>query len=158
MGCHIWFARPLTDREFNLMKDYAVKDISRYVNKQADYGVSEAYVNLVKRSVETGEKCIYGHAWYEYCYGSTNPELGYEFFDFQPIVHDRNGKLYICVPDFHNVCRESIGIYTYPHKFIHNKRELRRYIGKKYFNITEHEHWVLDFFWKKYPGGIMLWG
>ena len=53
---------------------------------------------------------------------------------------------------------ESIGIYTYPHKFIHNKRELRRYIGKKYFNITEHEHWVLDFFWKKYPGGIMLWG
>ena len=26
MGCHTWFYRPATDREFQLMKAYAVED------------------------------------------------------------------------------------------------------------------------------------
>ena len=154
MGCHIWFAGPLTDSEFQLMKDYAAIEAEQY----ADEGlISKAFARNVAKSVETNKPCVDGFRWYDYHYGWSNPKLPEEF-RHSPIISDR-GKLYICADhEFHNIARVSIGIYTYPHKIIHNKKELRRYIGKRYFNITEEEHDKLTEFWMKYPGGIMQWG
>lgn len=152
MGCHIWFERPITDEEFNLMKDYAVKNAEEYLDSGC---VNESFVNAIKRSVETGEpqKELYNSTWWQLGYGVNNPALGEDF-----TVFERAGTLFVDCKEFHNIARESIGIYTYPHKIIHNKRELRRYLGKKYFNITPEEHTKLDEFWNKYPNGIMAWG
>lgn len=155
MGCHIWFARPITDHEYNLMKHYALADLKDLI-ESCDCSFSDAYINNVRKSIITGEKCIDGFAWYQYHFGIFNPELPNEFRS-QTVI-DIDGKLYLTVEGFHDLARESIGIYTYPKKVIHNKRELRRYIGKRYFNITEEEHKLLNLFWKKYPGGILSWG
>lgn len=57
MGCHVWFARPVTDSEFQLMKEYAVIEAKQYV----DEGMfSKAFTNNIAKSVETGERCVYG--------------------------------------------------------------------------------------------------
>lgn len=153
MGCHVWFARPVIDSEFQLMKEYAVIEAKQY----ADEGMfSETFANNIAKSVETGERCVYGFRWFDYSFGMSNPKLPIDFSN-NIIIRDGD-KLYITVDGFHDICRESIGIYTYPHKIIHNKKELRGYIGKRYFNITEEEHELLDQFWRKYPGGIIQWG
>lgn len=156
MGCHVWFSRPITDHEFNLMKEYALTEVREYMN-EGILVASEAYFNSVKRSIETGEKCIDGCYWYDYHYGITNPELPEKFrTNIVDVTNDE--KLYIEVDEFHDIARESMGIYTYPGKVIHNKKELRMYLGKRYFNITDEEHQQLNQFWKKYPGGILHWG
>lgn len=155
MGCHVWFSRKLTDEEFNLMKEYALTEVRAYMNE--GIAISEAHFNSVKRSIETGEKCVDGSYWYDYHYGITNPKLPDEFRNnIIDVTNDE--KLYIGVDDFHNVARVSMGVYTYPGKVIHNKKELRRYLGKRYFNITDEEHQQLTQFWRKYPGGILHWG
>lgn len=158
MGCHIWFERPITDKEFALMKEYAVIAAESYLPKDGEdfeCDFNETHVEAIKRSVETGEPQpeLYNCTWWQLGYGETNPALGEDF-----TVFNKNGTLYVDVGEFHNTARESIGIYTYPRKIIHNKRELRRYLGKKYFNITPREHERLSEFWKKYPNGIMSWG
>ena len=163
MGCHVWFTRPITDDEFNLMKAYAVYDVEKrehglvkYCSEQGlTYTVNQAFINAVARSVETGEPQaeLYNSTWWQLGYGSNNPALG-EDFD----VEVWNGTLYVFCSEYHNTTRISTGIYTYPRKIIHNKHELRRYIRKRYFNITSEEHAKLDEFWKKYPDGIMRWG
>lgn len=163
MGCHAWFKRPITDDEFNLMKAYAVYSAEKmehelveyYANEGLVYNIDQAFIDAVARSVETGEPQteLYNSTWYQLGYGSDNPELGEDFS-----VSYKNGTLYVDCPEYHNTARVSIGIYTYPRKNIHNKHELRRYIRKRYFNITSEEHAKLDEFWKKYPDGIMEWG
>ena len=156
MGCHIWFERPITDEEFALMKDYAVKNAEEYLPQNVDFdtGIDEKFVDAIRRSVETGEPQpeLDNCTWWELGYGITNPALGEDF-----TVFNRKGSLFVECEEFHNTARVSIGIYTYPKKIIHNKRELRKYLGKKYFNITPQEHERLSEFWKKYPKGIMSW-
>lgn len=156
MGCHIWFERPITDKELALMRDYAIKEAEGYLPEVFDFGcaVDQTYVDAIRRSVETGEPQVelYNCTWWQLGYGTSNPALGEDF-----TVFNRNGTLYV-EAEYHDIARESIGIYTYPRKIIHNKRELRKYIGKRYFNITQEEHEKLDEFWKKYPDGIMAWG
>lgn len=157
MGCHIWFERPITDEEFDLMKAYAVKNAEEYLPKEDEdfeCDFNESHVDAIRRSVETGEPQpeLYNCTWWQLGYGASNPALGEDF-----TVFNRNGTLYV-EAEYHDIARDSIGIYTYPRKIIHNKRELRKYIGKRYFNITQEEHEKLDEFWKKYPNGIMAWG
>lgn len=152
MGCHIWFSRPITDHEYNLMKEYALTDLMDLI-KNYHCSFSNVYIDGVKRSIETGEKCIDGFAWYQYHFGCYNPALPEEFR--RQVITDIGDKLYLSIEGFDDLARESIGIYTYPKKVIHNKHELRRYIGKRYFNITKEEHELMDLFWKMYPGGIL---
>lgn len=155
MGCYTWFGRPITNEEFSLMRDYAVKSAEEILSWGEDYGMDKSLVNAVRRSVETGEPQtrLYNRTWWQLGYGATNPALGKDFS-----VFNKEGKLFVRCDEFDMTARASIGIYTYPHKVIHNKRELRRYIGKRYFNITPSEHLKLSEFWKKYPSGIMYWG
>ena len=156
MGCHIWFQRPITDEEFALMKEYAVQNAEMYLRKDGEpYGLDQSFIDAIKRSVETGEPQpeLYNCTWWQLGYGEQNPALGERFY-----VQERKGTLFVDCNEFHDVARDSIGIYTYPKKIIHNKRELRRYIGKRYFNITDSEYLELSEFWNKYPTGIMRWG
>ena len=154
MGCHVWYARPMTDEEVELMKKYAPIDAEEYFN---DGHISTATLNNILKSIETGENCIDGYNWLDYGFGYgllqvENPDK------FGIMIRDKDNRLYTTVEDFHDLCRESFGVYNYPRKIIHNKKELRRYLGKRYFKITSDEHRQLDEFWSKYPGGVIQWG
>jgi len=157
MGCYTWFARPVTDREFQLMRDYAIIQAeellgnSEFNRKHGFYNPS--MLDEIRRSVRTDLPCIGGrYHWYELGWGNGNPELD---ADFIPIY--RQGELYADCAEFNGTCYSSLRVYRYPNKIIHNKRELRRYVRKQYFNITEEDHEKLSRFWKTYPGGIMYW-
>lgn len=57
MGCHIWFSRPITDHEYNLMKEYALTDLMDLI-KNYHCSFSNVYIDSVKRSIETGENVL----------------------------------------------------------------------------------------------------
>ena len=44
MGCHTWFYRPITEKEFELMKDYAPIEISDLIN--------EDYIKVLKKRIK----------------------------------------------------------------------------------------------------------
>lgn len=159
MGCHTWFSRPITDEEYSMMKEYAVKEAEEIAPDVT--GLETYLVDVVKKSVETGEKCIFGYRWDELGYGSGNPKLVEKFGTscWEMVVR---GKVYVdcCNPNddddlkFHDVFR----IRNYPRKVIHNRRELRKYLGKRYFKLEEwQKEWVSKFF-KAFPGGVITFG
>lgn len=159
MGCHTWFYRPLTDEEFKLVREYCIQDAEELLgdtpeNRKAD-AVNLGYLNEVYKSFEEDIPCIFGkYYWWQMGFGFRNPKL----LDKGILVVIIRNKLYVEIMDMHETARVSTGIYTYPKKIIHNKKELRRYVRKRYFNLTEKDHEMLSRFWRDYPDGIMMWG
>lgn len=156
MGCHTWFARPVTPKEFSLMQEYCMQEAENFFgdnpeNRKAGY-VDLYRFNLIKKSFRENIPCIEGAYWYQLGWGAGNPELPDRFY-----VSWMDGRLFVDCSEFHETARVSLGIYTYPHRIIHNKKELRRYTGRRYFNLTEEDHQKLSEFWTKYPDGIMYW-
>lgn len=184
MGCHTWFWRPITEQEYNWMKEYAVVAAESLFKEDNKYDLE-----LLKRSVETGKACYYDMTWYEAGFGVENPKF-IESFGTEPYVRyiknrGKTGKeaLYVDVsfdydfldtkyhmtmeemnesklleredcPYFHDVFR----VYNYPNVVVHNKMELRKFLKKDYFKLTEWQHKRLSMFFKMYPGGIITFG
>lgn len=159
MGCHTWFHRPATDREFQLMKEYAVEDAK---NIEEECGL-KGFADDVQRSVKTGARCVYGRTWYENALGADNPELGDDnsvacyqgkvYFDCAP-YYTKDDE-FICGDDrFHDVFR----VKNYPRKIIHNRRELRRFLRKRYFELSEEQLNRISSFFRQYKGGIITFG
>ena len=157
MGCHTWFSRPITAEEYSWMKEYAVKEAEEIAPDVP--GLENHLVDMVKKSIETDEKCIFGYRWDEMGYGSGNPKLIEKFWTPNSMVH---GKIYVdcCCPNdnddlkFHDVFR----VKNYPKKVIHNRRELRRYLGKRYFKLEEWQKERVSKFFKAFPGGVITFG
>lgn len=76
--------------------------------------------------------CVYGLYWWELGYGASNPKLLNGEYNF---VRPIEGKLYVCVNEYHDIFR----LYNYPRKVIHNRRELRKWMGKRYFQLTNEQ-------------------
>lgn len=196
MGCHTWFNRPITEEEFELMREYALQDAEKIYgdteeNREICPSSIEPYnIELVKRSLETGEACFYGMTWYEAGFGRNNPKL-IEKLKTVPstyIYKDRGQKginsVYIDVafdidyatklygfknysefeksniwkaddfPWFHDIFR----VRNYPSKTIYNRHELRRFLRKKYFELSEEQLKRVSMFFKLYPGGVISFG
>lgn len=157
MGCHVWFYRPIKDEEFELMKEYCIKDAEDFwgdTEKNREFNcVDLSQRDLIVKSFRENIPCIDGFYWYQLNYGCHNPKLGEGFYTYFV-----EGKLFVECMEFWDLGRCEFGIKTYPKKVIHNKRELRKYVGKKYFNLTNEQNKKLSEFWSKYPGGIMCWG
>lgn len=196
MGCHTWFNRPITEEEFKWMKEYAVAEAEDLFgdteeNRRECPSAIEPYnIELVRKSVETGEACYYGMTWYEAGFGCSNPkfieknkakplvrtirdrkqkginslffdvcfemEYATELYGFESYAEFEKSDVWKAVdfPWFHDVFR----VRNYPNKVIHNRRELRRFLGKKYFDLTEHQLKRVSMFFKLYPGGVITFG
>ena len=157
MGCHTWFCRPLTRDEFELMKEYAPTEIYNMTgNKEDLYDIGlydeSLYKNLMK-SYNENLPCVYGKYWWQYGYGSSNPKLtkGKRYFVYE--VRGETG-LFLHVDYYHDVFR----VKNYPRKVIHNKRELRRFMRKRYFELSKEQLIEISEFFKKYPGGVIHFG
>lgn len=188
MGYYTWFMRPITDEEFSWLKEYAVEDA---IKKLGDTKFNRKYckdlINLdlieaIKRSVETGEKCCYGYAWYEYGYGNKNPKF-YERDGDSFYTHVINGVIYTDTNFKESYAQKKYGmsyknflnseIYkqidfsyfgnefrvdTYSRKIIHSRHELRKCLKKKYFELSEWQKKRISKFFELYPGGIIIFG
>lgn len=184
MGCHTWFSRPVTQEEFKLIKDYALTDALNcvsYMGKQR-----EQFIEAVKRSLETNEPCYYGMNWWQADFGTFNPELvervSGALITSRYDMHTKQFWYYVDVslpsdyidcnfgtysafmdsgdwkrvdfPYFHDVFR----VCHYNNKVLRRMKDVRRFLGKRYFELTDFQRERLSRFFRMYPGGIITFG
>lgn len=161
MGCHTWFSRPIDEEDYKLLKEYAYEEA---LELEYDKDVCDR----VKASVEDDKPCIYGRYWYECGFGSGNKKF-IEKFGYNPYLKTIKGKLYwdmaLPVEKIHSDDEElkkyfhdTFRIGHYPRKVIHNRRELRKFLGKKYFELSEEQLERVSEFFRMYKGGIITFG
>lgn len=185
MGCHTWFARPVTKEEFMLIKSYAVQDA---LDCLEDYNesVKDKIITDITKGIETNEPCYYGMTWWQANLGVFNPDLmlgddsyvfslrdrrykdGFWFFvdlavpmnyinsNYQDYWEFSNSDdlTRIDFPYFHDTFR----VNYYNRKILHNTKEVRRYLGKKYYQLTDFQRDRIKKFYELYPGGVIHFG
>lgn len=160
MRCHTWFYRPITDEEFKLMKEYAPTEDYKYVGDSEDNIESGLYDKFlyerILKSVKEDIPCVYGQYWWRLGWGMGNPELSKISSDGCFTVHNIRGKenLFAEVPEYGDV----FIVYGYPRCVIHNRRELRRFMRKKYFDLSEQQFQRISKFFREYPEGVITFG
>lgn len=156
MGCHTSFSRPITDKEFQLMKEYALIEIFDLTGPSAEnieLGLNNEflYKQLTKSFVEN-VPCVYGKYWWQLGYDAGNPKL-LNGSAFVHEIRDYNG-LFIDVPKYDDIFR----VKHYPRKVITNRRNLRRWMRKDYFKLTKEQLDKVSEFFEKYPNGVITFG
>lgn len=152
MGCHTWFSRPITEKEFKLMKEYApiqIYELAGDSKENIENGMYDKHLyNLLMKSLKENIPCVDGKFWWQLGWGEGNPELGTDSF-----THKIEGykNLFVDVPEYHDLFR----VRNYPHKVITSRRNLRRWMRKKYFKLTSEQLEKCTEFFKKYPGGVI---
>ena len=147
MGCHTWFSRPITEEEFKLMRDYAPTEI--YNTTLYDDCLYKSLMNSYTEDIP----CVYGKYWWQLGYGSSNPQLLDGEHNY---IHEIRGckGLFVDVSKYHDTFR----VKNYPSKVIRNRKELRRWMKKRYFEL---ENWQLERiseFFRENPNGVITFG
>lgn len=140
MGCHTWFYRPIKEEEFVKMKEYAPIEIYNLC-----YEDKSLYDSLMK-SYNNNIPCVYGNYWWELGYGS-----GFKN-DFNVTII--KGNIFVEVKEFHDVFR----VKNYPRKVVKSRHELRKFMGKNYFKLTDNQLKLISKFFKKYKNGVITFG
>lgn len=149
MGCHTYFSRPITEEEFRKMKEYAPTEIYELTgNPNLNYMYDRELYNRLMKSYMLNEPCVYSYYWWQLGYGCGNPELG------NINIIKVNGKLFVEVDEYYDLFR----IGHYPRKIIRNRKELRKYLRKRYFQLTDGQLEKISEFFKRYPGGVITFG
>ena len=160
MGCHTWFSRPITEKEFQLMKEYAPIEMLNLIGKtkeNIETGIyDEVMYDLLMKSYQRNIPCVYGKYWWQYGWGGGNPELVDEkcndYFRVRQIRGEKG--LFVDVMKYHDIFRTG----NYPSRVIHNRRELRRWMRKIYFELEEWQLEKIGYFFKENPGGVITFG
>ena len=160
MGCHTWFYRPITDEEFQLMKEYAPTEAYNLCGKTESnikIGLYDKFLyERILKSINENIPCVYGQYWWSLGWGAGNPKLSKFSSDGDFFVNRIRGKenLFVCIPEYGDTFR----VYGYPRCVIHNRRELRRFMRKRYFELSEQQLQRISEFFREYSGGVITFG
>ena len=161
MGCHTWFSRPVTEEELSVFKSHAIEDAYNLwgdteENKEFNIVDMDRYIK-VKESVENDTDY-----WWKEGYGTRIIDGEIEKDEY---VYLRNGVLYLDLADnfnpiFMNLKRyhDIFRVKNYPSKVIHNRRELRRWMKKRYFKLESWQLEKVSEFFRENPNGIITFG
>ena len=167
MGCHTWFGRPITNEELYILKDEANKALLQEYNNasESEYLLNTDDYNRIKDAISKNDLkaiCEIGTANYEdfiwFAEGKPCLDLSYRWSE------EDKEKYCIedCLPElFHidkNFYHDMFRVDNYPDWVIHNKRQLRRKMKKRYFKLTQEELYNIGQFFKDYPGGVITFG
>lgn len=152
MGCHTWFSRPITEEEFKLIKEYAPIEIYNLVGNPKGYYDRNLY-SLLMKSYNENIPCVYGKYWWQLGWGSSNPDLLNGEHNYVHEIRKHNG-LFVDVKEYHDIFR----VKNYPSKAIHNRKELRRWMRKKYFELEDWQLEKVSEFFRKHPDGVITFG
>ena len=141
MGCHTWFYRPLTEEEFKDMKKHAPDEIMELLAGDND----KILRYLLMKSYKENKPCAYGKFWWQ---------LGWGAGRLYPTQLKGERRLFVQVCKYHDIFR----VKNYPRKVIHNRRELRRFLRKEYFTLTQTQLERISEFFQKYKGGVIHFG
>ena len=157
MGCHTWFSRPITESEFKLIKDYAPIEIYNLTGDSKENIENGLYdkslYNLLMKSYNENIPCVYGKYWWQLGYGSSNPQLLDGEYNY---IHEVKGckDLFVNIDKYHDIFR----VKNYPSKVIHSRRELRRWMRKRYFELEDWQLEKVSEFFRENPGGVITFG
>ena len=161
MGCHTWFSRPVTEEELSVFKSHAIEDAYNLwgdteENKEFNSVDIDRYIK-VKESVENDTDY-----WWKEGYGTRIIDGKNKKNEY---VHLINGVLYLDLarpvyPIFENLKRyhDVFRVKNYPSKVIHSRRELRKWMKKKYFDLDDWQLEKISEFFRENPGGIITFG
>lgn len=159
MGCHTWFYRPATTKEIDelinnsyqsLFYGFITDPFYRNINSTDDSLIKELFNNINDLK-----------PYLDYAYKSV-----VEKRDPLYLIRDGYGgsdsistkcikdKVYIEVTKYNDLFR----IHNYPEYVIHNKRQLRKKLRKRYFELDNNTLCKLSEFWYENPGGIIVFG
>lgn len=158
MGCHTWFLRPLTSDEIDIFRSNAINEsleVLKYIEDEngrlttADLN----FHNKIVESVNNGDDY-----WLQAGYGTTIGEKE-EYTRYINGIHYleltwRPNPIFTDIKRYHDVFR----VKNYPRKIIHNRRELRRFMRKKYFSLTDDQLKTISEFFRENPKGIIMFG
>ena len=161
MGCHTWFSRQVTEEELSVFKSHAIEDAYNLwgdteENKEFNIVDMDRYIK-VKESVENDTDY-----WWKEGYGTRIIDGEIEKDEY---VYLRNGVLYLDLarsthPIFEHLKRyhDVFRVSNYPSKVIHSRRELRRWMRKRYFELEDWQLEKISEFFRENPGGIIAFG
>lgn len=156
MGCHTLFSRPITDKEFELMKEYAPIEIfnltgSSEENMELGLNNEFLYKQLMKSFVKN-IPCVYGKYWWQLGYGAGNPQL----LNGSAYIYEIRGRsgLFVDIPEYEDIFR----VKHYPRKVITNRRNLKRWMRKDYFKLSKEQLDKVSEFFEQYPDGVITFG
>lgn len=150
MGCHTWFGRPLLEKEVESLIPFAYGYIEKEKNNPEYPLDPDLYANWKKGLDEKDIRFI--------CDLGSGDNFIY-FLNNKPYLDLSecwvDGDIRFQIPMFFH---DDFRVSNYPRWLIHNKRQLRRKMKKKYFDLTQDQLDSLSLFWKMYPGGIIHFG
>ena len=161
MGCHTWFSRPVTSVEFEVFKNNAIAD-AMYLfgdteeNREFNCVEMDKYY-LVKNSVEKNTEY-----WWRHGFGTTIINGSEEKSEYTYVINDVMyldlGKpfnpIFPELKRYHDVFR----VKNYPNKIIRSRKELRKWMRKKYFDLEKSQLEKISEFFKENPKGIISFG
>ena len=157
MGCHTWFSRPITEEEFKLIKEYAPIEIYNLTGDSKENiengSYDEPLYNLLMKSYNENVPCVYGKYWWQLGYGSSNPQLLNGEYNY---IHEVRGYkgLFVDVDKYYDTFR----VKNYPSKVIRNRKELRRWMKKRYFELEDWQLENVSEFFRENPNGVITFG
>lgn len=159
MGCHTWFYRPITKKEIDELIDNSYQSLFygfitdpfyRNINFTDESLINELSNNIndLKPYLDYAYTCVIEKRDPLYLIRD-----GYGGKDgiYTKCIKD---KVYIEVSKYNDLFR----ITNYPEYVIHNKKQLRRKLRKRYFELDDNILCKLSEFWKENPGGIIVFG
>ena len=157
MGCHTWFSRPVTEEEFQMIKEYAPIEIYNLTGdskENVEKGLyDESLYNLLMKSYNENVPCVYGKYWWQLGYGSSNPQLLEGEDNYIQEIRTCKG-LFIDVDKYYDTFR----VKNYPSKVIRNRNELRRWMRKRYFELEDWQLERVSEFFRENPNGVITFG
>jgi hypothetical protein len=173
MGCHTWFLKPVTESEFNIFRENAfadAKDLYIDTDEEDEYTIRlyKLEYNKIIYSLENNTDYWWKRGLGNRVVNDNNGKHVDIYEQKQEYTTVINGKLYIDLvyqcnpmfPDlerFHDIFRVGNNL-NYPRWIIHNRRELRKRMKKKYFDLTPDQLCEIDRFFEIYPDGIITFG
>ena len=156
-----WFSRPLKEQEYNFFKAHAIEDAWRVCgDTEENRDIGDDVVDLdqyskVVESVKNGTDY-----WLDCRYGTTIIEDGKEKSEFVYRIH---GIWYLLLEPSSFKIFDDVKRYScnYPilnvrkEKIIHNRKELRRWLGRKYFEFAQEDLAIISDFFNKVDDGIL---
>ena len=149
MGCHTWFSRPLTKDELLFLKDDAKKNLNQQNLTKKEYELLIEAINKYDLQVI----CDYGKLGEAYTY----PIDGWIYLDLGKRSYISE-EIYMKTFNITEFFHDNFRVNNYPNWIIHNTRQLRRKMKKKWYSLSKEEIEDIHRFFKLYPGGIITFG